>query len=313
MHNILCLPERDFRLWDHHIAQIQAISPDIRLHIVPAPEATREMVHDADIIFGWPRKSWVVDAPHLRWIQLPSSGSDGWSSVRPDILLTKSAGVFGVPIAEWVIGMMVALTHNLHRYRDQQLAAHWGELPGAEVYGSTVGIVGLGDLGSEVACRAQAMGCRVLGTRRTLSAPPPPDVDQLLPLDELLPTVDFLVLAVPNTPETQGLIDAERLRRLKPGAYLINVGRGTLVDEAALIAALASGHLAGAALDVTAQEPLPAESPLWRMEQVILTPHTSGRSPQANADRRMALFSDNLRRFLQGEPLRNQVNRLVHY
>jgi len=303
----------EFALWDWHFAQIAQAAPGADVRVIAAAEVTRDDVMTADIIFGFPRKSWVAEAPNLKWIQLPSAGSDGWHQLRPDVLLTKASGVFGIPIAEWAMAGVLMLTRNLHLYRDNQRESRWAERPGAaEIYGSTVGIVGLGDIGREVAVRAKAFGCRVLGARRTAGAPVT-FVDAVLPLDEMLPQVDFLVLAIPNTPETRGLISAERLAMLRRGAYLINVGRGVTVDEAAMIEALRSGHLAGAALDVTAVEPLPPESPLWQMEQVIISPHASGRSPSANGDRRTAIFCENLRRFYAGEPLINLVDREAGY
>lgn len=311
--NILVQPGGDFVLWERHFQRIRETASGATVQIIPAREVTLDDVKAADIIFGAPNKEWVSQAPGLKWVQLPSAGSDGWHQVRPDMMLTKASGVFGIPIAEWVLAGMLMLTRNLHLYRDLQRQSKWEERPGAkEIYGSTVGIVGLGNLGEEIAVRAKAFGCRVLGARRTAGASVP-FVDAVLPLDEMLPQVDFLVLAIPNTPETRGLISAERLASMRRSSYLINVGRGATVDEEAMIAALQSGHLAGAALDVTTVEPLPVSSPLWQMEQVIIAPHTSGRSPEANGDRRTDIFCENLKRFLAGEPLVNQVDRQAGY
>lgn len=311
---ILITIAREFALEEHHLERIRQAAPGAEVKVVQRDAVTRDDVAGADVIFGWPKPAWVAELPGVRWVQLATAGSDGWQGVRTaDLLLTKASGTFGVPISEWVVGAMLALTRNLHLYRDQQRAARWEPRPGArEVFGTTVGIVGLGDLGQETAKRVRALGCRVLGTRRG-SGPVPESVDAVLPLDDLLPQADFLVLAIPGTPATRNLINAERLARLKPGAYLLNVGRGTTVDEAALLAALQSGHLAGAALDVTAVEPLAADSPLWQMEQVIITPHVSPASPAGNADRRTAIFCENLRRYQAGEPLLNQVDREAGY
>lgn len=311
---ILITPTREFVLSDRHIERIARTVPDARLCVKPLRDVTPEDLQGADIVFGYPGKDWVAEAPRLRWVQLASAGADSMVGVRPGVLVTKSSGVFGIPISEWVIGSMLMLTRHLHIYRDQQRAARWEERAGArEVFGSTVGVVGMGDLGREIARRAGALGCRVLGSRRRTAPDALPFFDAVLPLDELIPQVDFLVVALPGTTATRGLVSAERLRRLKPGAYLLNVGRGSTVDEPALIAALQSGHLAGAALDVTAVEPLPADSPLWQMENVIISPHTSGRSPEANADRRTAIFCDNLRRYLAGQPLVNLVDLQAGY
>lgn len=313
LRHILVTTTADFTMPEPHLAQIRAAAPSATVTAKRRTELTPEDVAAADVIFGWPKPQWVAEAPGVRWVQLGSAGSDGWYGIRPaDLLLTKASGTFGIPISEWVVATMLMLTRNLHLYRDQQRQAVWQPQGGArEVHGSTVGIVGLGDIGQEVAKRVSALGCRVLGTRRS-DGPAPAFVEAVMPLDELIPQVDFLVLAMPGTPETRRLISADRLARLKPGSYLINVGRGTTVDEEALIAALRSGRLAGAALDVTAVEPLPAESPLWQMAQVIITPHTSPRSA-VNTDRRLAIFCENLRRYQADEPLINLVDRQAGY
>jgi phosphoglycerate dehydrogenase-like enzyme len=300
------------RLKDQHFQQIKEAVPGADVHVLPAAEVTRDDVMNAEVIFGFPKKEWVAESPALRWLQLASHGVDGWLTLRPDILITTARGVFGVPIAEWAMGAMLMLTRNLHLYRDHQPRALWQERPGAvELFGATVGIVGLGDIGKEFAVRAKAFGCRVLGTRRRAGGSVP-GVDAIVPLDEMLPQVDFLVLAVPGTTETRGMITAERLSMLRRGAYLINVGRGNTIDEQALIEALRSGHLGGAALDVMTVEPLPASSPLWQMEQVIISPHVSGHS-LSSGYRRTAIFCENLRRYVAGQPLLNLADRKVGY
>lgn len=302
-----------FQLWDRHLEQIQALAPSAEIKVKPMAELTSEDVDPAEIIFGFPGKELVESAQRLRWIQLASAGADRLINTRPDIILTNASGTFGIPIAEWVLGAMVTLSRHLHIYRDRQKQARWEGMPAAkEIHGSTVGILGLGDIGQEVAKRAKAMGARVIGSRRT-AAPAPEGVDALMPVDDMLPQVDFLVMALPGTAETQRIMSAERLRLMKPGSFFLNVGRGTSVDEPALIEVLRSGHLAGAALDVTAVEPLPADSPLWQMEQVLITPHCSGRSLEANADRRIVIFLDNLKRYMSGQPLRNVVDRAAGY
>jgi phosphoglycerate dehydrogenase-like enzyme len=194
------------------------------------------------------------------------------------------------------------------------MARKWDRIGGTEIWGSTVGIIGLGDVGMAVAERAKAMGCRVIGTRRSVSSAQKNagPVDELLPASEvnyLLRESDYVVLAAPLTPETHHLINGETLRLMKPTAVLINVARGGVVDEAALIAALKSGVIAGAALDVFDKEPLPKESPLWKMDNVFITPHISPTSGSAIFMRRhVQLFNENLKRYLAGEPLLNVVD-----
>lgn len=304
---------RDFAIEEQHLEAIAAAAPGFEIICKREKEMTPADVAAAEVVFGRPKPAWVAAAPNVKWVQLASAGADGWLGVRPDdLLLTKASGTFGVPIAEWAMGAILMLTRNLHIYRDQQRERQWRmQWSAREIMGSTVGLLGLGDIGREVAQRARAFGCRVVGFRRRME--PVPFVDAVLPLEQVLAEADFLVMVLPATPATYHLIDAERLAQMKPGAYLINAGRGSTVDEAALVEALRSGHLAGAALDVFEDEPLPAESPLWQMEQVIISPHASFISPARNTDRRMAIFCQNLKRYLAGEPLLNLVDRQTGY
>jgi phosphoglycerate dehydrogenase-like enzyme len=310
---ILITTTDDFTPNPDHLERIRSIAPGAGVRLVPRSDVSQADVNAASIIFGRVNPKLLGNAPNLRWLQLSSAGADGFLDIHPDTLLTKASGTFGIPIAEWVIGSMLMLTRNLHRYRDQQHRAIWKSISGArEVYGSTVGIVGLGDIGQEVAKRAAPLGCRILGCRRT-NGPAPAHVEAVFPLEALLPQVEFLVLALPGTPENDRLITGERLAQMRRGAYLINVGRGASIDEEALIEALRSGHLAGAALDVTTVEPLPPDSPLWQMEQVIISPHASFISLEGNTERRLAIFCENLRRYVAGERLHNLVDRTVGY
>lgn len=304
---------RDFAITERHLEAIAAAAPGFEIVCKPEKEVTPADVAAAEIVFGRPNPQWVAAAPGVKWVQLPSAGADGWLGVRPDdLLLTKASGTFGVPIAEWAMGAILMLTRNLHIYRDQQRDRKWRvQWSAREIMGSTVGLLGLGNIGREVAQRARAFGCRVVGFRRRLE--PVPFVDAVLPLEQVLAEADFLVMALPATPETYHLMDARRLAQMKPGAYLINAGRGSTVDEAALVDALRTGRLAGAALDVFEEEPLPAESPLWGMEEVIITPHASFVSPARNTDRRTEIFCENLKRYLAGQPLLNLVDRQAGY
>lgn len=312
-HCILIDRAPEFNLAERHLAQIQEAAPGFEIVIKPRRELTPSDVAAAEIIFGRPKPEWVAAAPGVKWVQLPSAGAEDWVKIRPDdLLLTKASGTFGIPIAEWVIGAMLMLARNMHLYRDQQQEHRWQvQWNAREVMGSTVGILGLGDIGQQVARRAKALGCRVVGFRRHNQ--PVPFVDAILPLEQVLAESDFLVMALPATAETKGLMDARRMAQMKQGAYLINVGRGASVDEAALIGAIRSGHLAGAALDVTQQEPLPADSPLWEVPEVIIAPHASSISLEKNCDRRTEIFCENLRRYLTGQPLINLVDRRAGY
>jgi phosphoglycerate dehydrogenase-like enzyme len=224
------------------------------------------------------------------------------------ILLTNASGVHATPIGEYVLCMMLMFAKGAHTFVRAQQRREWVRYLPHELYGKTVGVVGLGHIGSEVARLAKAFGCYVIATRRSTSERSSGgSVDELLPhseLHELLSRSDFVVLCVPLTPETRGLIGDAELRTMKPGAVLINIARGAVVDEAALIQALKDGTIAGAGLDVFEQEPLPEDSELWSLENAIISPHISGGTEIYN-QRAVAIFCENLRRYLAGEPLMN--------
>ncbi len=260
----------------------------------------------------------LLALPGLRWVQTISAGIA--PSVlaalrqRPEVLLTNAGGVFDIPIAETVLTYILMIVKRMPEFLAQQRAHRWHKLPLRELRGLTVGIVGLGGIGQEVAKRCQALGLRVIATRRHPEQGAP-YVEALFPpaeLPALLGQADFVVIAVPLTPETHHLFNADRLQNMKPGAWLINIARGAVVDEAALIAALQAGQLGGAALDVTEEEPLPPDSPLWDLPNVILTPHNSWSTPYLE-ERQKELFLENLSRYLAGEPLRNVVDKQLGY
>ena len=223
-------------------------------------------------------------------------------------MLTNAAGIHAVPLAEHVLLSLLYFWKDVPARRRDQRAHVWERYAGRELRGATVLVVGMGAVGQEVARTCRANGLRVIGVRRRPVADPASvhadavvHPDRLL---EVLPKADAVVLIAPHTPETEGMIDAAALAAMKPGAVLINIARGQLVDESALAAALASGHLGGAALDVAAVEPLPTESPLWDLPNVFITAHSASTVDTEN-ERLTDLFCDNLRRFLDGAPLRN--------
>jgi phosphoglycerate dehydrogenase-like enzyme len=250
-------------------------------------------------------------------------------------VLTNMRGLFSDVIADQVLGYVLCFARNLHRYIRNQLAARWEPVGGEServtfaagpgtvtaidrahlhLGDATLGVVGLGNIGSEVARRALAFGMRVLGVD-PVQTEAPPGVAALWPvarLPELLAASDFVVIAAPHTPQTVKLFRREQFRQMKRTAYLINVGRGAIVDLADLVEALRAVEIAGAGLDVFETEPLPAGHPLWRMENVILTPHVAGYSPRI-AERHLAVLLDNLGRFRRGEPLRNVVNKQLWF
>lgn len=247
----------------------------------------------------------------LRWLHYSSTGVEHMPlTLFRDrrIVLTNGAGLYAQPIAEHVVMCMLAARLNLLGVLRAQGAATWA--PEAEsdqeLSGSSALILGYGQLGHAVGVRLRALGVNVLATRRSGTVADDNGVRDAGDWRKCLPDVDFVVLTLPSTQETHGIIGATELAAMKPGAWLVNVARGTLVDEDALVEALTSGRLGGAALDAFREEPLPVDHALWRLENVILSPHSSWRSTRLDA-RQAELFGDNLRRFVEGRTLRNVV------
>ena len=270
-------------------------------------------------------------APRLAWVHSASTGVE--RALTPlarerGIVITNARGVFSRPIAEYVLMMILAVSRRLPQLLELQRERTWQPLEGVELRDVTIGIVGLGSIGRAVGALATAFGCRVIASRRRSEAGSDigaPDGDEAslgeLMLDrvlgpdqlpELLGESDFVVLAAPLTPETENMIDAKALAAMKPGAWLINVARGRLIDDRDLLRALQEGHIGGAVLDTFAEEPLPPSSPFYDLPNVIVTPHTSWSSGRV-LDRSVGLFCDNLRRFASGEPLLNVVDPTAGY
>jgi phosphoglycerate dehydrogenase-like enzyme len=263
----------------------------------------------------------LARARRLRWLSSVAAGLDGIVTpafLARDVPLTSASGVHGPNIAEHVLAMMLMFTRGLPALFRAQLARRWERKMTsrsesfAELTGKTLLVVGLGRIGEAIAARARPFGMRIVALKRDPAARHDAGiaVDELVGLDALddaLGRADHVCLTMPLTPETHRLIDARRIARLRAGAYLYNVSRGALIDEAALVDALRAGRLAGAGLDVFEDEPLPATSPLWDLANVILTPHVAGLTP-LYYERTAALFADNLDRFLSGRPLQNRFD-----
>jgi phosphoglycerate dehydrogenase-like enzyme len=257
-------------------------------------------------------------APRVRWIQASSSGIGEWvrklGIVESPIIVTNAAGIHAVPLAEFVVFAMLYFARSWPRMVAEQRAHHWQRCAIETLEGKTLGIVGVGSVGGAAARMAKCFGMRVIGVRRS-PGKTDDNIDALYGPDGLstvLQESDFLALSVPHTSETVGLLGARQLGSMKPGAVLINIARGSVVDELALIEALQSGHLRGAALDVFASEPLPAQSPLWDMPNVLVTPHSMSTATDEN-ERLTTLFCDNLRRYLSGQPLFNVIDKVRGY
>jgi phosphoglycerate dehydrogenase-like enzyme len=244
--------------------------------------------------------------PSLRWVQLCSTGfRDNVTSQILDgsVTLTNAVGLHTQPIAESVLAAMLEHAKGFGRRRIDQGNHHWNQLKNDELFGRTVLIVGLGNIGRKVAQLCKAFEMEVIGCKRQVV--PVQDVDVVFPVDELhrwLRQANYVVIAAPHTAETEDLLGAEAFRTMKPSSYLINVGRGQVVEEQAMVQALEEQWIAGAYLDVFAEEPLPADHVLWDLENVFIVPHDSHSSPYIG-DRMVALFCDNLRRYVAGAPL----------
>ena len=295
---------------DEFLEDLQASFPDVTFEVARTDEEQKAHIRDADVFVGWPSREVFVAADRLRWIQSPGTGINGITEVpelvNSDVVLTNCRGPHAAPMADHAIGMMVNLAHNTRELLEDQRAHRWESGKYAakmvELSGSTMGILGLGDIGMAIARRAHGFGMEVYGVdKRPLPAPEVREVWGPERLDDLIGMSDWFVVTVPLTPETEGLIDRRRIGLLKRGAYLIAVSRGRIIDEDTLMDGLRSGRIAGAGLDVTAVEPLPPDSPLWDMDNLIISPHVSALTPQMYA-RRRDIFKENLRRFLANEP-----------
>ena len=295
--------------------------------IAPGAESMAA-VAEAEVYFGWGMPAPLFHAaPKLRWVQSAVAGTGALLAI-PEMrngpcLFTNAAGIYGPPIAETVLAGVLHLTRGLDLAGARQAERRWdsaafgtSEAMLRELGELRVLVVGTGGLGSEIGARFAAMGSRVAGLRRDPAKGCPPGFSRVSGLNELdaeLADCDILVLAAALTDETRNVIDARRLALLPAGAIVANVSRGTLIDEEALTAALVSGHLRGAVLDVFTREPLAPESPLWQLRQVVVTPHVSGVSPRRLWDRLASLFLANWQAYVDGRPLRNVVNKAMGY
>ena len=294
----------------------EGIDAQGRYQVAPA-EPTADEIAAADAVIAWRATPEMLAAPRLRWIHSGGAGVDGFDLAAigaRGITLTNSSGIAAPNIAEHVLGMMIALARRLptlvraqarHEWRDHQTHAEVSELGGSSLL-----IVGVGDIGRAVASRATAFDMRLSGVRRRPDADPPPGFERIFGADALhkaIASADHVVITLPGTRQTARLFDAAAFAAMKPGAIVYNVGRGSVIDTAALVDALQSGHLGGAGLDVTDPEPLPQDSPLWEMENVLITSHTSGATPRY-WDRLRPLIAANIRRIQRGERPRNVVD-----
>ncbi len=313
------------------LERIRAAAPGARLVTVSIEGLADGPLDDVEVLLRGFLSAEAFDrllarSPRLTWVH---SASAGVERVLTDagrergLVVTNARGVFSDPIAEYVLMMILAVSRRLPQLLELQRERTWQPLEGTELHDVTIGIVGLGSIGTAVARLATAFGCRVVATRRrgeareatTVPTDPIPGIERVTGpegLADLLAESDFIVLAAPLTRSTEGMIDEAALAAVKPGAWLINVARGRLVDERALLRALREGPLGGAVLDTFSEEPLLPGSPFYDLPNVIVTPHTSWSSGRV-LDRSVELFCDNLRRYAAGEPLLNVVDPTAGY
>jgi len=299
--------------------QVEAVSRD-------SYDSAEKDLQDAEVLVSWSlRPEQFRTARKLRWVHSPAAAVHLFmfpEFIQSDVLLTNAREVHGPVVAEQVMAMILALAKLLPQAVRFQLKHEWGQDAAwtarpriREIEGATLGLLGLGSIGRGVATRAAALGMRVMGVRGNPEKGVPAGVQQVFPmaqLDDVLAQSDYVVLSLPVTPETRGLMNADRLGRMKRDACLVNVGRGPLVDEVALAEALRNHTIGGAALDVFEKEPLPADSALWGLENLLITPHTAGMTEKL-WERHYVLIAENLRRYLTGQPMLGLVDKRRGY
>jgi phosphoglycerate dehydrogenase-like enzyme len=330
---LLILIHHRFELWnvpDWFVPRLQREFPSVEIEHFTDYDVATPHLHDADAVMTWSlRPDQLAVANKLRWIHSPAAAVHLLmipEIINSDIIVTNSSRVHGPVVAEHAMALIMALAKRIPamvRYQEKHVWSQtqlWNDRPRPrEIAGATLGIVGLGTIGSHVARSSSALGMRIVAMREHperglpdfLQSPQnavfgPNDIDRLLEQS------DFVLLSAPLRPNTRALINAERLAKMKPDAYLVNVSRGALIDEAALIEALKQRRIGGAALDVFETEPLPPESPLWDLPNVLITPH-SGAMTEKLWERHYANLSENLRRFISGQPLIGVVDKRAGY
>lgn len=303
---------------EDHLQQLSTACPDAEIRFSEDPAELIEAEFQADVLICWATGGKFSCGDYcrfdqqLKWIHCLSSGTEGLMrdpvSARPGLLVTCSKGIHGVPMANHVMGYMLAFLRRFPELAANQKKHTWVRPMPDEATGKRICIIGMGNIGQEIARVAKTFDMFVTGIRRTQT--PVEFVDEIRPtevLDEVLTEADFTIMLLPINEQTRGFMTTQRFAAMKPGSYFINVGRGQTVDEAALADALRSGHLGGAALDAFEEEPLPEDSPLWDMPNVLITPHLAADTP-FYMNRAFALAAKNLMRFQAGQPLLSQVD-----
>ena len=298
-------------------ALLSDVPTGVEVHFLPHGESLREHIADIEILFGHIGEGAMPAATALRWVHQPHAGVEGFmypAFKASEVMLTNCRGLYGTQIAEHAFALLLSITRQIPTQLAFMKTKHWERVPCIELAGMTMGILGLGGIGRAIAARARAFEFDVVAA----DAEPidkPDTVSELYGLDGLMDFLarsHILMVCCPSTPETHKLLSHAQFDRMLDPSYVVNVSRGKVIDEAALVAALQRGKIAGAGLDVTYIEPCPPESPLWEQQNVILTSHSAG-SSQHIRRRAMQLFIDNLHRYVAGEPLVNVVDKQKGY
>ncbi len=307
-----------YDLSEELVGRIKNAFPTVTVEKELDPDRIKRAIVDADAVFAGKLSADILaEAKQLKWVQSRWAGVDRFlfpEFVNSDVVLTDAGGIHANAISDHVLGIMLAFTRRLNMFMRSQIQKKWLRLQGDELEGKTVGIVGLGNIGSKIAWKAKCFGMKIVATKRSIGSKIT-YVDELLPhtqLEYLLERSDFVILSVPLTAETYHMIDEKELRRMKKNAILINISRGNVIDERAIIRAVKEGWISGAGLDVFEKEPLPSDSELWNMENVMITPHCSG-STSRNREQACEIFIDNMSRFSKGQPLMNVVDKRAGY
>lgn len=322
----------------HLVDKIRAVSPELNIEqrTLPNGRWPDDWTTEAEIYYALSGVPSLAQAPHLHWVQTHYAGIDSLEQTdlwQSDVLITTASGVHAPNMAQYALTQILAWAHrvpNWFHYKQTQSWAknRWETFVPQELRGKTLGILGYGSIGRELARLAKPFGMEILVTKRdarqledtgyVVAGQGDPEgalPDRVYPSEatrSMIAECDFVVITLPLTERTHHLFDEEMFKAMKPSAFLVNVGRGPVIKEEALVRALKKGELAGAGLDVYEEEPLPDSSPLWKLENVIMTPHVSGFTPHYD-ERATDIFAENLRRYLSGEPLLNLVNRSEGY
>lgn len=313
-----------FPMEEEHRQLLKERLPGTQITFVSREDVTEEQLSEADVIFGNIKPHLLDSCPKLKWIHLASAGTDGYTEwAKQGGLLSNATGAYDITLPEHMLTLLMALNARLPDYMVNQQEHRWQRVGWSDyVHDSTILMLGAGHIGMEFLRRVKMMGAYTIGVRRTCNEKPD-FVDELYTMEEtdaLLPRADVVAMALPNTPDTDHFMDRGRIFRMKPGAKLINCGRGNAVDQGALLDALRSNHLSGAAIDVASPEPLPEDSELWDVPNLLITPHVAGGWVMKDSTTSpfmekmiFRVFMENLEDYLSGLPLRNTVDPQTGY